>query len=415
MDRYVIKKTGEKKPFEEDKIRQAVLKAMRSVDEVDEQIAEEVVRDVTRRVLEDGTKIPTVEQIHNTVEDELMNHRANKAAKSYIVYRSKKRPDIFRKRTNLKPYEYPKLADYVDAIRHSYWVHTEFNYNADIQDMKVTLNERERQTVTRAMLAISQIEIAVKSFWGDIYKKIPKPEIGNVGATFAESEVRHADAYSHLITIMGLNDEFEKVIEVPSIRKRIKYLERVISGARDIPNEEYFESVILFSMFVENISLFSQFLIIMSFNKFKNALKGISNAVEATSKEEQIHAEFGFEIINTIKEENPGWWTDSLITDIKIASLEAWDAERDIVEWMFEAGDLDFLTKAETLEFIRHRLNRSLGEIGIDPIFEIDEELLAKTEWFDDETIATKHTDFFNKRSINYTKRQQSVTADDLF
>lgn len=214
---------------------------------------------------------------------------------------------------------------------------------------------------------------------------------------------------------MGLNDEFEKVIEVPSIRKRIKYLERVISGARDIPNEEYFESVILFSMFVENISLFSQFLIIMSFNKFKNALKGISNAVEATSKEEQIHAEFGFEIINTIKEENPGWWTDSLVTDIKIASLEAWDAERDIVEWMFEAGDLDFLTKAETLEFIRHRLNRSLGEIGIDPIFEIDEELLAKTEWFDDETIATKHTDFFNKRSINYTKRQQSVTADDLF
>lgn len=415
MSKYVIKKTGEKRPFEEDKIRQAVLKAMRSVDKVDTDIAEEVVQDVSRRVLEDETRIPTVEEIHNTVEDELMNHRANEAAKSYIVYRSKKKPDIFRKRTNLKPYEYPKLAEYVDAIRHSYWVHTEFNYNSDIQDMKVTLNEKEQQTVTRAMLAISQIEIAVKTFWGDLYKKMPKPEVGNVGATFAESEVRHADAYSHLVNIMGLNGEFEKLIEVPAIRKRIKYLERVISGAREIPNEEYFESIILFSMFVENISLFSQFLVIMSFNKFKNALKGISNAVEATSKEEQIHAEFGFELINTIKEENPGWWTDNLVTDIKIASLEAWDAERDIVEWMFEAGDLDFLSKAETLEFIRHRLNRSLGEIGIDPIFEIDEELLAKTEWFDDETVATKHTDFFNKRSINYTKRQQSVTEDDLF
>ena len=55
------------------------------------------------------------------------------------------------------------------------------------------------------MLAISQIEVAVKSFWGDIYQKMPKPEVGAVGATFAESEVRHADAYSHLLEILGLN------------------------------------------------------------------------------------------------------------------------------------------------------------------------------------------------------------------
>ena len=53
------------------------------------------------------------------------------------------------------------------------------------------------------MLAISQIEVAVKSFWGDLYHRIPKPEIGSVGSTFAESEVRHADAYSHLLEILG--------------------------------------------------------------------------------------------------------------------------------------------------------------------------------------------------------------------
>ena len=35
--------------------------------------------------------------------------------------------NIFEKRINLKPYEYPQLNDYVDAIRHSYWIHTEFN------------------------------------------------------------------------------------------------------------------------------------------------------------------------------------------------------------------------------------------------------------------------------------------------
>jgi ribonucleoside-diphosphate reductase beta chain len=48
-------------------------------------------------------------------------------------------------------------------------------------------------------------------------------------------------------------------------------------------------SVLLFSLFIEHVSLFSQFLIMMSFNQYKNMLKGISNVVEATSKEEQIH------------------------------------------------------------------------------------------------------------------------------
>ena len=108
-------------------------------------------------------------------------------------------------------------------------VHTEFNFTSDIQDYKVHLSEKEKSAVERAMLAISQIEVAVKTFWGDIYKRMPKPEIGNVGATFAESEVRHADAYSHLIQLLGLNNEFENLLQVPAIRRRIKYLEKSIS------------------------------------------------------------------------------------------------------------------------------------------------------------------------------------------
>ena len=315
----------------------------------------------------------------------------------------------------MKPYEYPELGEYVDAIRHSYWVHTEFNFTSDIQDFKVHLNDKEKSAVQRAMLAISQIEIAVKTFWGDIYKKLPKPEIGNVGATFAESEVRHADAYSHLIQLLGLNSEFESLLEVPAIRRRIKYLEKAISNVKSIENQDYFESVILFSMFVENVSLFSQFLVIMSFNKHKNVLKGISNAVEATSKEENIHAEFGFDLVNLIKGENPNWWTPELVEDIIIETKNAFDAESEIVDWIFEAGDLSFLTKEQTLEFIKHRFNLSLNSIGIDNIFTINHKVLETTEWFDDEILTTKHTDFFNKRSINYSKKSKSITLNDLF
>jgi ribonucleoside-diphosphate reductase beta chain len=414
--RFVIKRRGEKVLFQEDKIKKAVIKAMESINVVDEEMAEKIAR-LTRKSLfrDDKDKIPHVDEIHEMVENKLMDNGLNDVAREYIIYRSTHQPNIFTKRVNLKPYEYPELVEYVDAIRHSYWVHTEFNFTSDIQDFKVHLTGPERTAVQRAMLAISQIEIAVKTFWGDIYKRMPKPEIGNVGATFAESEVRHADAYSNLIQVLGLNSEFESLLQVPAIRRRIKYLEKSISSSKSVENKDYFESVVLFSMFVENVSLFSQFLVIMSFNKHKNMLKGMSNAVEATSKEENIHAEFGFDLVNLIKKENPSWWTPELVEDLIDATMEAFSAESDIIDWIFEEGDLDFLTKSQTLEFIKHRFNVSLNSIGIDSIFHVDQKILETTEWFDDEILTTKHTDFFNKRSINYSKKSKSITLNDLF
>ena len=414
--RFVVKRSGDTVLFEQEKIKIAVMKAMASVDMIDEEMAEKISR-LTMKSLFRGDKhrIPHVDEIHDMVENKLMDNGLHDVAKVYIIYRSKHRPNIFSKRTNLKPYEYPELVEYVDAIRHSYWVHTEFNFTSDIQDFKVHLNDKEKSAVQRAMMAISQIEIAVKTFWGDIYKKLPKPEIGSVGATFAESEVRHADAYSHLIQLLGLNSEFENLLQVPAIRRRIKYLEKAISNVKAIENQDYFESVILFSMFIENVSLFSQFLVIMSFNKHKNVLKGISNAVEATSKEENIHAEFGFDLVNLIKQENPSWWTPELVEDIICETENAFEAESEIINWIFEEGDLTFLTKEQTLEFIKHRFNLSLNSIGIDNIFTIDQKVLETTEWFDDEILTTKHTDFFNKRSINYSKKSKSITLNDLF
>jgi ribonucleoside-diphosphate reductase beta chain len=414
--RFVIKRSGDRVIFESDKIKIAVIKAMESTGKVDVEMAEKIAR-LTKKGIFRGNKhhVPHVDEIHDMVENKLMDNGLNDVAKEYIIYRSKHQPNIFTKRVNLKPYEYPDLLEYVDAIRHSYWVHTEFNFTSDIQDFKVHLNESERTAVQRAMLAISQIEIAVKTFWGDVYKRLPKPEIGSVGATFAESEVRHADAYSNLIQVLGLNKEFENLLEVPAIRRRIKYLEKSISNSKSMDNQDYFESVVLFSMFIENVSLFSQFLVIMAFNKHKNMLKGMSNAVEATSKEENIHAEFGFDLVNIIKKENPSWWTKDLIEDLVDATLDAYESEKEVVDWIFEMGDLDFLTKEQTLEFIKHRFNISLNAIGIENVFEINQKLLETVEWFEDEILTTKHTDFFNKRSINYSKKQKSITLNDLF
>lgn len=328
---------------------------------------------------------------------------------------TQKSRDLFQKRVELKPYEYPELYEYVDAIRHSYWLHTEFNFTSDIQDFMVNVDEKERSAIKNSMLAIAQIEVAVKRFWGDIYIKLPKPEIGAVGATFAESEVRHTDAYSHLLEILGLNEEFRTISDHPALMRRVSYLEKSLVHAKTGDNRDYSLSILLFALFIEHVSLFSQFLVIMSFNKYKNLFKGISNVVEATSKEEQIHGLFGSDLINRIKEENPDWFDDAFYQTVTEHCEEAFASEKEVVDWIFSAGEIDFLPKGVVIEFIKQRFNNSLVSIGAQPLFEVDMKLVKESDWFYDEVIATKHGDFFNKRSINYNKKSKSITADDLF
>tara|TARA_B100001250_G_scaffold391119_1_gene391710 strand:+ start:386 stop:1660 length:1275 start_codon:yes stop_codon:yes gene_type:complete len=419
----IYKRSHFKRPFEIEKITDAILKAMMSVNIGEIKDAEEMARKVYDNLLERKKNIPhyvpNVEEIQDLVETTLMQSEFLDVAKAYILYRNtqtkKRQRNIFERRITLKPYEYPELYEYVPAIRHSYWIHSEFNFTSDIQDFKTHLSDLEKSAIKNAMLAISQIEVAVKSFWGDIYHKVPKPEVGAVGATFAESEVRHTDAYSHLLEILGLNAEFENLKKNPVIMKRVRYLESALVSSKSESEREYTESVLLFSLFIEHVSLFSQFLIIMAFNKHKNMLKGISNVVEATSKEEQIHGDFGIDLIKIIKKENPEWFDVIYENRIQDMCQNAFEAESAIIDWIFEKGELDFLPKNQIKEFIKDRFNRSLESIGVIKVFETNEDLLQKTEWFNDEIIGTKHGDFFVKRSINYSKRTQSITGHDLF
>lgn len=419
----ILKRDYETTPFVLNKISNAIEKAMLSVGNGTKEdalaISKNVLVTLTQRKTTDYKYLPTVEQVQDLVEEKLMESAFHDVAKAYILYRDEqarnRKTNIFEKRINLKPYEYPALNDYVDAIRHSYWIHSEFNFTSDIQDFKTRLTIVEQNAIKNTMLAISQIEVAVKGFWGDLYNKMPKPEIGSVGSTFAESEVRHHDAYSHLLEILGLNNEFKNLKKKPVIMRRVQYLETALKNAKSEDNKEFAESILLFSLFIEHVSLFSQFLIIMAFNKHRNMLKGVSNVVEATSKEEQIHGDFGIDIIKIIKEENPTWFDQEYTIQIQELCKEAFESESNIIDWIFEAGELDFLPKDVINEFIKNRFNNSLESIGIEKVFDINEALVVETEWFDDEIIGTKHGDFFVKRSINYSKRTKSITSDDLF
>ena len=326
-----------------------------------------------------------------------------------------KKKSIFNKRVNILPYDYPSLLQYKDAIRHSYWIDTEYNFTTDINDYIINISDNERNVIKRTMLSIAQIEVNVKTFWADMYKRMPITEIGDVGMTFAESEVRHKDAYARLLRILGLEDEFKTVVEIPAIKDRIKYLTKYLDGTRSDDNKMYTKSILLFSLFIEHVSLFSQFLIMMSFNKEKNIFKGISNVVEATSKEEDIHGNFGVEIINIIKSENPEWFDEEFNSLIISACKKAYKAECKILDWIFENGELAFLSKDTIKHFVMNRFNNSLQKIGMEPIFDVDIKELEKTLWFDVEITSTKEGDFFYKKQIDYNKKSKSISEDDLF
>lgn len=413
----IKKRDGNMDDFQQNKITQAIRSAGERTAEFGEKEAERLSQEVT-----DKTNILnelTVESVQDLVESVLLDSKYKETAKSYILYREERnrarKPDIFKPRVNLKPFEYPQLAEYKDAIRHSYWLHSEFNYTSDIQDYNVNVNEMERNALKNSMLAIAQVEVQVKAFWGDVYKRMPKPEIADVGATFSESESRHSDAYAHLLEILGLNEEFEKIDDIPALKKRVQHLTNHNQYAKSNSDREYMLSVLLFSLFVEHVSLFSQFLIIMSFNKHRNLFKGMSNVIEATSKEEQIHGLFGIELINIVREEKPEWFDDEMEQLVMDSCRKAYESEKEVIDWIYEKGELDFLPKYTVQEFVKNRLNNSLVNIGYDRLFDVDEDEVEKTDWFLDELLSTKHVDFFVKRTINYTKKSSSITSDDLF
>lgn len=320
---------------------------------------------------------------------------------------------IFDRRVELKPYEYPELLKYVDAMRHSYWLHSEFNYTSDIQDFH-NMSDKERKVFTRTMLAISQIEVAVKTFWSDIHHTLPKPEIASVWVTFWDSEVRHQDLYSHILEILWLDNMFTDILDVECMKGRIEYLQDSLKN-KNVSIKEFVKSLILFSLFIENVSLFSQFYIAMSFNKFKGYMKGMSNGIEASTKEENLHQAFWTELVNIIKEEYPELITTEDEDDIINMCNKAYKQECKIIDWIFEDWDLDFVGKNVCKEYIKKRTYDGLKSIWIDIDTILDNTVLQETNWFNEEISITKHTDFFNKRSINYTKKDKDFSSNNLF
>ena len=322
---------------------------------------------------------------------------------------------IFDKRVNYKPFEYPEILTYTEAINRTFWVHSEVDFTADVQDFHANLNNQEKEAIKRSLLAIAQVEVAVKSFWGNLYLHIPKPEFNGLGSTFAECEFRHSEAYSRLLDVLGYNNEFQKLVQVPIMGKRIDYLSEALAHTRSENKKEYLSSLILFSLLIENVSLFSQFAIILSFTRFKGVMKNVSNIIAWTSVDEQIHANAGIYIVNKIREEFPEFFDEENLEEIVGIIRYSIKVEEEILGWIFEHGEIETVAKSNLLNFMKYRVDDSLRKIGIDNLYNISKADYRPMVWFEEEVFANSMDDFFAKRPVDYTKHDKSITAGDLF
>lgn len=322
---------------------------------------------------------------------------------------------IFEEQLSRKPDQFPWAQDFIDAMHQGFWTDKEFSFSSDIQDFNVNLDATEKEIIVRTLSAIGQIEVAVKKFWSKLGDNLPHPSLTDLGYVMANTEVIHNNAYERLLTVLGLEEVFEENLKLDFIEGRVKYLRKYNHKFYKDSKKQYVYALTLFTLFVENVSLFSQFYIINWFNRNKNVLKDTGQQVKYTRNEENIHALAGIKIINTIRSQYPELFDDELEQRILSEAQDAFTAESKIVDWMINGFEEKGLNAEILKEFIKNRINDSLEKIGFHSAFEVDTSLLKDTMWFEEELIGNNATDFFHSRPVEYSKNSQTFNAEELF
>src|SRR6056297_498518 len=322
---------------------------------------------------------------------------------------------LFEEQLSRKPDQYPWTKEFIDTIWSGFWTPDEFNFRSDYSQFKTDLTEQEQEVIVRTLSAIGQIEVAVKTFWSDVGKHLPHPSIKDLGYAMANSEVIHNLAYEKLLDVLHMTHVFEENLNEEVIRGRVNYLKKYNEKIYDDDRKQYIYAIALFTLFVENVSLFSQFYIIMHFNRNRAVLKDVAQQVQYTRNEEMLHSQVGIKLIQTLKEEYPELFDDELVARIQHECVESIKAESKVIDWIMGDYAVEGLSADILKAFVTKRMKDSLDQIGFDSSdIKYDKKLADETFWFDESTLGYTMTDFFQKTPVEYSKGQ-GISADELF
>ncbi|MBV6513817.1 MAG: Ribonucleoside-diphosphate reductase subunit beta [Ignavibacteriaceae bacterium] len=308
-----------------------------------------------------------------------------------------------------------KCGEFNESMRSGFWSSSLFNFSSDIQDFKTKLSPEEREVISKTLAVVGNVECRVKTWWWKLGLTLPRRSFIDLGITMANTEVIHFEAYSKLLKVLGLDELFESSKEEPLILGRDKYLGKYSHRYYKDSKKQFIYAMILFTLFMENVSLFSQFYIILWFGRYKNVLKDTNQQVMYTKNEELVHSRVGMWIVNQARKEYPELFDEEMEQKVLAEAKEAFEWESKIIDWLLGDYRGERLSPESIKEYIKSRINESMQEIGYQKPFELDAAKARDYEWMDEEVIGNNFTDFFYKRPVNYSKANKSFDENDLF
>jgi len=308
-------------------------------------------------------------------------------------------PELIRERTNFRPFRYPQAFAFHQAQQKVHWLPEEVSFGSDIQEYHLEFTVAEKHAVSTILKTFTRVETLVSEYWsGVVAKWFKHPEISMMGHTFASFEAIHAEAYDKLNVELGLDSHefYISYLDDPVMVKKQKIIETAlhVESVNDLPL-----SLAIFSAFTEGVSLYSQFAILLNFQRF-NKLKNVANIIAWSVRDESLHSKAGCWLFRTLVQELGGM-TPELREQIIKSSEIIYELECAALDGIFSLGEFCELDKENLKNFVHNRIVSKLKELGIDGP---QPKMETVSKWFNELVDGVEHVDFFESRSSSYVK-----------
>lgn len=310
----------------------------------------------------------------------------------------------------LVPFKYGWAWDKYLATCANHWMPQEINMSRDIALWKDPngLTEDERRLVKRNLgFFVTADSLAANNIVLGTYRHISAPEARQFLLRQAFEEAIHTHAYQYITQSLGLDESeiFNAYREVKSIRDKDDFLIPFIDTLTD-PNfktgtqeadQALLKSLIVFSCLMEGLFFYVGFVQILALGR-QNKMTGAAEQYMYILRDESMHCNFGIDVVNTIKSENPNLWTPQFRDEIKGLFLQAVELEYAYAEDTMPRGVLG-LNASMFKGYLRYVANRRAQQIGLDPLFPNEENPFP---WMSEMVDLKKERNFFETRVIEY-------------
>ena len=310
----------------------------------------------------------------------------------------------------LVPFKYDwAWQKYLDGCA-NHWMPQEINMNADIALWKGRegLTADERLIVKRNLGFFATADsLVANNLVLAIYRLITNPECRQYILRQAFEEAIHTHAYQYCIESLGMDEGeiFNMYHEIPSVAKKaswgLKYTHELsdpnFTTGTPETDKALLKNLIAFYCCLEGIFFYCGFTQILSMGR-RNKMTGTSEQFQYILRDESMHLNFGIDMINQIKLENPHLWDDQMRQDTTQMILEATQLEIEYARDTMPRGVLGMnaVMMEEYLQFIA---NRRLAQVGLPEQFK---GVKKPFPWMSEIMDLRKEKNFFETRVIEY-------------